>query len=118
MNNPESISENLLAELPFLLSNREYVGIPLEFRGMGRVGVECLDLYFPIEGAKPSQKNPEAFNAGKILSEYDSRELMLMALYLWNEGRSSLKPKERDEARSLLEKWDAPEQPKTAAVSG
>jgi len=92
--------------------------LPLEFRGMGRVGVECLRLYFPLERAKPSQKNPEAFNAGKILSEYDSRELMLMALYLWNEGRSSLTPEERDKARSLLEKWDISEQPKTAAVSG
>ena len=90
--------------------------LPLEFRGMGRVGVECLRLYFPLERAKPSQKNPGAFNAGKILSEYDSRELMLMALYLWNEGRSSLTPEERDEARALLERWDMPgEQSKAAA---
>ena len=92
--------------------------LQLEFRGMGRVGVECLDLYFPLEDVKPSQKNPEAFNAGKILSEYDSRELMLMALYIWNEGRSSLTPEERDEARSLLEKWNILEKPKTATVSG
>ena len=48
--------------------------LPLEFRGMGRVGVECLDLYFPLEDAKPSQKNPEAFNAGKILSNVPTLE--------------------------------------------
>ena len=81
--------------------------LPLEFRGMGRVGVECLRLYFTLEGAKPSRKNREAFNAGKILSEYNSRELMLMALYLWNKGRSSLTVDEREEARLLLERWDA-----------
>ena len=82
------------------------VDLQLEFRGMGRCGVECLDLYFTLERAKPSRKNREAFNAGKILSEYNSRELMLMALYLWNKGRSSLTVEEREEARILLEKWD------------
>ena len=95
--------------------------LPLEFRGMGRVGVECLRLYFTLEGAKPSRKNREAFNAGKILSEYNSRELMLMALYLWNKGRSSLTVDEREEARLLLERWDATGEKSTepsAAASG
>ncbi len=80
------------------------LNLPLEFKGMGRCGVECLDLYFTLERAKPSRKNPEAFSAGETLSEYGSRELMLMALYLWNKGRSALTPEEREEARTLLKK--------------
>ena len=78
---------------------------PFEYKGMGRCGVECLRLYRILRNAKPSQKNPEAFHIGKTLSEYDSHELMLMASYLWNEGRSSLTEEEREEARVLLEKW-------------
>ena len=95
--------------------------LPLEYKGMGRVGVECLDLYCILEDVEPNQKNSEAFNAGKMLSRYSSRELMLMALYLWNEGRSSLREKEREEARALLEKWRlTEEQPikESATASG
>ncbi|MBU7046896.1 MAG: hypothetical protein HXS54_10735 [Theionarchaea archaeon] len=93
--------------------------LPLKFKGMGRVGVECLRLYFTLEDAKPSRKNRVAYNAGRMLSKYSSRELMLMALYLWNKGRSSLTVEEREEARILLEKWDAPgEKLQSAAVSG
>lgn len=97
------------------------IDLPLEFRGMGRCGVECLDLYFILEDAKPNQKNSEAFNVGRKLSHYNSRELMLMALYLWNEGRSSLTEEEREEARALLEKWGTTGKQTTkqsAAVSG
>lgn len=72
---------------------------------MGRVGVECLNLYFPLERAMSCLKSLEAFNAGQMLSEYNSRELMLMALYLWNEGRSALKKEEIEEARTLLKEW-------------
>lgn len=95
--------------------------LPLRFKGMGRVGVECLRLYSILEGAKPHQKHSDAFNAGRMLSHYNSRELMLMASYLWNEGKSSLTEEERKEARILLEKWDvAREQSKepSAAASG
>ena len=81
--------------------------LPLEYKGMGRRGVECLDLYRILRTAEPHKKNPEAFHIGEILSEYDSRELMLMASYLWNEGRSSLTEEERVEAHALLEKWGA-----------
>ena len=79
--------------------------LALKWKGMGRVGVECLNLYFPLERAMSCLKSLEAFTAGKMLSEYNSRELMLMALYLWNEGRSALKKEEIEEARTLLEKW-------------
>lgn len=90
----------------FIANELFNLGLPLEFKGMGRVGVECLDLYFTLESTEPSQKNPEAFNAGRMLSRYNSRELMLMALYVWNEGRSALTDEEIEEARALLEKWD------------
>ena len=81
------------------------IDLPLEYKGMGRRGVECLRLYRILRNAKPHQENPEAFHIGETLSEYDSRELMLMASYLWNEGRSSLTEEEIEEARALLEKW-------------
>ncbi len=82
------------------------VSLPLKFRGAGRLGVESLELYGILEDAKPQQKYPEAFNVGKMLSICSARELMLMASYLWNEGRSALDEKEREEARALLEKWE------------
>ena len=75
----------------------------LDFRGAGRLGVLSLDLYVILEDIKPNKKNQEAFRIGKTLSEYDSRELMLMASYLWNEGRSSLYKDEREEALMLLQ---------------
>jgi hypothetical protein len=81
--------------------------LPFEYKGMGRRGVECLRLYRILRNAKPDQKNTEAFHIGETLSEYDSRELMLMASYLWNEGRSSLTEDEMVEARALLEEWKA-----------
>ena len=62
-----------------------------------------------LRTAELHKKNPEAFHIGEILTEYDSRELMLMASYLWNEGRSSLTEEERVEAHALLEKWEATE---------
>ena len=81
--------------------------LPFEYKGMGRRGVECLRLYRILRNAKPDHKNTEAFHIGETLSEYDSRELMLMASYLWNEGRSSLTEDEMVEARTLLEEWKA-----------
>lgn len=79
--------------------------LPFKYKGMGRSGVECLRLYRILRNVKPHQKNPEAFKIGETLSEYDSHELMVMASYLWNEGRSNLTEEEREEARALLEKW-------------
>jgi len=79
------------------------LNLPLKFRGAGRHGVKCLRLYRILEGTRPAQKDQKAFHIGKILSEYDSRELMLMAAYLWNEGRSSLDKTEREEAYMLLQ---------------
>lgn len=96
------------------------MNLPLEFRGAGRLGVESLELYGILRDAKPQQKNAEAFNEGKTLSEYTARELMLMASYLWNEGRSALDEREREEARALLEKWGRGEEPakESAVASG
>lgn len=79
------------------------LNIRLDYRGAGRHGVKSLELYVILEDIRPNKKNQEAFRIGKILSEYDSRELMLMASYLWNEGRSSLYEDEREEAHTLLQ---------------
>lgn len=79
------------------------IDVPLEFRGAGRHGVKCLRLYRILEGTNPAKKDQKTFHIGKILSEYNSRELMLMAAYLWNEGRSSLDKTEREEAYMLLQ---------------
>ena len=89
----------------FIAINLFNLDLPFEFKGMGRRGVECLRLYRILRNAQPSQKNMEAFHIGETLAEYDSRELMLMALYLWNEGRSALTQEEMEKARGLLEKW-------------
>ena len=79
------------------------LNVPLDFRGAGRHGVKSLKLYRILEDATPIQKDQKAFHVGKILSECTSRELMLMASYLWNEGRSSLDNTEREEAFMLLQ---------------
>ncbi len=96
--------------------------LPLEWRGAGRQGILSLRLYGMIEEVEPQKKNPETFNAGRKLSRYNSRELMLMASYLWNEGRSALSEKEMEEARALLEEWEKTEErgakPSEAVTSG
>ncbi|KYK37426.1 MAG: hypothetical protein HXS48_23835 [Theionarchaea archaeon] len=95
--------------------------LQLEFKGMGRCGVESIELYGVWKNVKPYQKKSEAFNAGKMLSHYNSRELVLMASYLWNEGRSSLREEEIEEARILLEKWETASEQSTepsAVASG
>lgn len=87
---------------------RELLGLnlPLKFRGAGRHGVKSLELYRILYSITPDQepKNQKAFNLGKILSEFNSRELMLIASYLWNKGRSNLDEVERKEAFELLQK--------------
>ena len=79
------------------------LNIRLDYRGAGRHGVMSLELYVILEGIKLNIKKQEAFRIGKTFSEYDSRELMLMTSYLWNEGRSSLYENEREEALILLQ---------------
>ena len=91
----------------FIAKNLFNLDLPLEYRGMGRLGVESIELYGIRKNVKPYQKNPEALSVGRMLSTYNSRELMLMSLYLWNRGRSSLTVEEREKARMLLEKWEA-----------
>lgn len=78
--------------------------LPLDFKGAGRLGVESLRLYGILPDVKPNQKKQDVFYIGKMFSNFDSRELMLVASYLWNEGRSSLNGKEREEALILLQK--------------
>ena len=99
------------------------LNVHLDYRGAGRHGVKCLELYVILEDIKPGKRNQEAFRIGKTLSEYDSRELMLMASYLWNEGRSSLYKDEREEALILLQErfgvtTEKVTKPSTAAASG
>jgi hypothetical protein len=79
------------------------LNLPLEFRGAGRLGVKSLELYGILEDIRPNQKNQETFHIGMALSGFDSRELMLMASYLWNEGMSSLDEDQREEALILLQ---------------
>ena len=62
--------------------------LPLEYKGMGRVGVECLRLYCILENGRHLKKNPKVSKIGQTLSQYSSHELMVMASYLRNEGRS------------------------------
>lgn len=78
------------------------LNLPLQFRGAGRHGVKSLELYGLLRRTTPTEKNEKAFSSGKMLSGNNSRELMLMASYLWNEGRSSLDETERGEAFELL----------------
>lgn len=92
INNAVFIAEELLG-----------LNVPLKFRGAGRHGVKSLDLYGILRDTKPNQRSEEAFRIGKMLSECNPRELMLMASYLWNEGRSSLDENEREEAFELLQ---------------
>lgn len=100
------------------------LNLPLKFRGAGRHGVKSLELYGILRNVKPCQKNEEAFHMGEVLAECSSHELMLMASYLWNEGRSSLDKTERAKAFELLgEKFGIAKReqvttPSAAAASG
>lgn len=77
--------------------------LPVTYKGAGRNGVKSLELYMMLKNVKASQKNEEAFHIGEIFAAYSSREMMLMASYLWNEGKSSLNSHEREEAYMLLQ---------------
>jgi len=65
--------------------------------------VESPKLYRILRDAKANQVNQEVFYIGRTFSEFKSSELMLMASYLWNEGKSSLDETEREEAITLLQ---------------
>jgi len=91
----------------FIANELFNLGLTLKWRGAGRQGIQSLKLYGMLEDVEPDpKKKPEAFNAGRRLSVYDSHELMVMASYLWNEGKSALTEEEMEEARALLKKWD------------
>lgn len=77
--------------------------LPLVFEEAERLGVESTRLYGILRKAKPKRKYYKAFNIGRNLANFSSHELMLMALYLWNEGRNSLSKEEKEKALSLLE---------------
>lgn len=86
----------------FIAKELQVLSLPIEFKGLGRLGVESPKLYRILRDAKPKQENQEAYNIGEMFSEYNSRQLMLMASYLWNEGKNALDETERAEAKALL----------------
>jgi hypothetical protein len=88
----------------FIAEKMKELDLQLDFEEAGRLGVESTRLYGILRKARPEKKYQKASNIGKKLSNFDSRELMLMALYLWNEGENSLSEEEKEEALSLLEK--------------
>ena len=89
----------------FIANELFNLGLSLKFRGTGRQGILSLKLYGMLEDVEPDpKKKPEAFNASRKLSVYNSHELMVMASYLWNEGGSALTEEEIEKARALLEK--------------
>ena len=101
----------------FIAVRLQCLDLPLDFKGAGRLGVESLRLYGILPDMKPNQKKQEIFHIGRMLSRFDSRELMLLASYLWNEGRSSLNEKEREEALILLqEKFGTEEKGKVTGL--
>jgi hypothetical protein len=87
----------------FIAKELFHLYLPITYKGAGRNGVKSLELYLILRNIKPSQKNEEALSIGNTLAQYSSRELMLMASYLWNKGKSSLNSKEREKASILLE---------------
>jgi hypothetical protein len=87
----------------FIAIEFQKLSLPIDFKGAGRLGVESPKLYRILRDAKPDQENQGAFYIGRMLSEFDSRELMIMASYLWNEGKNCLKKDEKTEALTLLQ---------------
>lgn len=76
--------------------------LPVKFNGAYRSGVECHEICGLLYFIEPNHADNRAYEIGKRLSTYNSKELALMALYLWNEGRSALYNDEREKARELL----------------
>ena len=90
----------------FIAKELLHLHFPIKYRGAGRNGVKSLELYMILRNVKVNQKNKEAFRIGNTLAEYSSSELILMASYLWNEGKSSLNSNERGEAIILLKNYE------------
>lgn len=88
----------------FIAKELFHLYLPITYKGAGRNGVKSLELYMILRNIKPSQKNEEVISIGNTLAQYSSRELMLIASYLWNKGKSSLNSMEREEASILFEK--------------
>jgi len=88
----------------FIAKELFHIYLPIIYKGAGRNGVKSLELYMILKNIEPSQKNEEAFSLGNTLAQYSSRELMLIASYLWNKGKSSLNSMEREEASLLFQK--------------
>ena len=81
--------------------------IPLDFEDGGGFGIESLELYgmFDEIPERKEGRDKRAYEIGEKLSKLSSNELRLIASYLWNKGRSSLFPEEREEAAQLLENF-------------
>lgn len=80
----------------------KYLKENLEFEKSGHLGIESTRLYGILLKVQPNKKYKEVVMVGRELSKYDSRELNIMALYLWNKGRNTLGNHEKDVARVLL----------------
>ncbi len=88
-----------------------------KFREQGRYGVGADDITLTIGYIERNIRNDEhfilkrlekenenEFKIGEMMSKYNSKQLALMALFLWNNGKSTLYPDERKEAENLLKK--------------
>lgn len=86
---------------------------PFKFREDGRLGVSSGEIYKILRFIGTETSVSEDFQdnlpykLGKFMSNYSGEELKLMALYLWNHGRSALYPDERTKAKELVEKLDS-----------
>lgn len=92
----------------FIAKELFHFEIPFHFRDGGRLGIESLELYSlfdVIPKRKVNERDEKAYEVGKELSKFSSRELRLMASFLWNEGKSSLFPEERVEAADLIKEY-------------
>jgi hypothetical protein len=79
-----------------------HLGLPVKFNGAYRSGVESLQICGLLRLIEPNHADNRAYEIGKRLSTYNSKELALMSLYLWNDGRSTLYNDERERAREFL----------------
>lgn len=77
----------------------------LEFDESGRLGIDSTRLYGILRKVLPNKKFSSVVSVGKQLSRYESNKLMIMAAYLWNEGRNSLSNEEKEEAQMLLKEF-------------
>lgn len=83
----------------FIAKNSLLFDIPLDFRDGGRLGIQSYSLYALLGELSKwiHDIDGKSFETGKLLSEFSSEELRLMASYLWNEWESSLYKEERED---------------------